>query len=371
MKKYNIILVLLLLSCQLGFSQNTDSTKIDIFMTKTQLSAIDLNINFISSFAVTPNRYIFLSSETALYVLGREGIAPVTSTSQQTISSFTITPDGNLYAILDKKLYRLDSANDFQGIIDLPDDKMNLSSGKNALYIYNSKITSEKNKYSIYQLFSTNNYQKIIETPAPINAVIEVEKDIVFSSESKLYCIDIENKAYREIAYLQNQDEKIISIAMDYFTQSLYFASPAAVFRMKDGKVDCVNDQFGGLLQCDEVGLTIFNPAERSIVRIRNNALFSTTSQNTKPQREQTVPVSVLPPVSKPDKSKSSTVQSPSAKQTVTYDAPTLLISTSGEKYEVQAGYYFVGIVSIDGKIEHGHLYNSNKELVKTFFVKE
>jgi hypothetical protein len=38
--------------------------------------------------------------------------------------------------------------------------------------------------------------------------------------------------------------------------------------------VDCVNDQFGGLLQCDEVGLTIFNPDESFVVRMRNNALF-------------------------------------------------------------------------------------------------
>jgi hypothetical protein len=58
-------------------------------------------------------------------------------------------------------------------------------------------------------------------------------------------------------------------------------------------------------------------------------------------------------------------------KQTVTYTAPTLLTSTSGEQYEAQAGYYFVGILSIDGKIEHGHLYNSDNEIVKTFFVKK
>jgi hypothetical protein len=38
--------------------------------------------------------------------------------------------------------------------------------------------------------------------------------------------------------------------------------------------VDCVNDQFGGLLQRDEAGLTIFNLDESFVVRMRNNALF-------------------------------------------------------------------------------------------------
>jgi hypothetical protein len=59
-----------------------------------------------------------------------------------------------------------------------------------------------------------------------------------------------------------------------------------------------------------------------------------------------------------------------SAKQNVTYDAPTLLTSTSGETYEAQAGYYFTGTLK-DGKIEQGTLFDSNKKPVKTFFVKK
>jgi hypothetical protein len=61
-----------------------------------------------------------------------------------------------------------------------------------------------------------------------------------------------------------------------------------------------------------------------------------------------------------------------SGEQTVTYDAPTTLVSTSGEKYEAQAGYYFTGTFK-DGKIEQGNLYDPsdpNKKPVKTFFKK-
>jgi gamma-glutamylcyclotransferase (GGCT)/AIG2-like uncharacterized protein YtfP len=366
MKKYNILLIPLLLSAQLGFCQHTDSTKVDIFMTKAQLKEIDLDVKFIPSFVETPNRYIFLSSEKELYVLGKEGIIPVTLASQQAISSFTITSAGDLYAISDKKLCLLDSINDFKEVIDLPNEKMELSAGDNVLYIYNSKTVSDTDKYAIYRLFPDNNYQKIIETPTPINAVVEVEKYILFSSENKLYCIDIDSKAYQEITYLQNQNEKIISIDMDYSTQSLYFSSPTAIFRIKDSKTDCVNDQFGGLLQCDEVGLTIFNPDESFVVRIRNNALFSATSQNTTSSRQQAIPTSVA----KPDQSVSSTVQSSSGKQTITYDAPTLLVSTSGETYDAPAGSYFTGTVK-DGKIVQGTLYDSSKKPLKTFFRKK
>jgi hypothetical protein len=59
-------------------------------------------------------------------------------------------------------------------------------------------------------------------------------------------------------------------------------------------------------------------------------------------------------------------------KQTVTYDAPTTLVSTSGEKYEVQAGYYFIGTFK-DGEIEQGNLYDPKdpQKPVKTFFKKK
>jgi hypothetical protein len=55
-------------------------------------------------------------------------------------------------------------------------------------------------------------------------------------------------------------------------------------------------------------------------------------------------------------------------KQTITYNAPALLTSTSGEQYEAQTGYYFVGILNKDGKIEQGTLYDANKKAVKTFY---
>ncbi|MDR1581657.1 MAG: hypothetical protein LBS55_00080 [Prevotellaceae bacterium] len=370
MKKYNILLVALLFISRLCFGQNTDSTKIDIFMTKAQLKEINLDIDFIPSFVETPGRYIFLSSAKELYLLGKEGILPVISVSQQPVHSFTITPAGDLYAILDKKLYRRDSINNFQEIIDLPNDRMRLSAGKKSLYLYDGEIVTETNKHAIYELFPDNNYRKIIETPTPINAVLEVEEYVLFSSGNKLYGMDIANKVYQEITYLQNQNEKIISVTMDNSNQSLYFSSENAIFRMKEGKVDCVNDQFGGLLQYDGIGLVIFNPAESFIVRMRNNALFPATSQNVRlPQ--QPAPV---PPIAKPKSSTSSTSPSSSSssstKQTITYDAPVLLISTSGERYEAQAGYYFEGTLK-DGKVEQGTLYDSTGKAVKTFFKKK
>jgi hypothetical protein len=79
-----------------------------------------------------------------------------------------------------------------------------------------------------------------------------------------------------------------------------------------------------------------------------------------------------VPPVAKPKPSAPISTTSPSSpdgRQTITYDAPTSLVSTSGEKYEAKEGYYFVGTLK-DGKIEQGTLYDANKKPVKTFFKK-
>jgi hypothetical protein len=376
MKKYSIILIALLLIGQSGFGQSKDSAKIDIFMTKAQLKEINLDVGFIPSFVKTSNRYIFLSSEKELYILGKEGIMPVISVSQPPVHSFTITPDGDLFAVCNNKLCLLDSANNFQTIIDLPNDKMKLSAGKKSLYIYDSETVAGTDKHAIYELFPSGNYQKLIETPAPVNTVLEVEEYVLFSSENKMYGIDIGNKSFREITRLQNQNGKIISMTMDYSSQSLYFSSETAIFRMKEGNIDCINDQFGGLLQCDEAGLLIFDPGESFVARIRNYALFPATSQNAElsqqpvPATNTSTSASGMPTVAKPNQSSPTSPSPTGAKQTITYNAPTLLVSTSGEKYEAQAGYYFVGKLDKDGKIEQGTLYDANKNAVKTFFKK-
>ncbi|MDR2064160.1 MAG: hypothetical protein LBP85_00390, partial [Prevotellaceae bacterium] len=63
-----------------------------------------------------------------------------------------------------------------------------------------------------------------------------------------------------------------------------------------------------------------------------------------------------------PEKTSESNVPNTSSdRQTVTYDVPTLLISTSGEQYEAQPGYYFVGILDKDGRIVQGTLFDSGK----------
>jgi hypothetical protein len=57
-------------------------------------------------------------------------------------------------------------------------------------------------------------------------------------------------------------------------------------------------------------------------------------------------------------------------KETIKYDKPTTIITTSGEKYDAPAGSYFTGTVK-NGVIEQGTLYNENKKPLKTFFRKK
>jgi hypothetical protein len=57
-------------------------------------------------------------------------------------------------------------------------------------------------------------------------------------------------------------------------------------------------------------------------------------------------------------------------KETIKYDEPTTITTTSGESYDAPAGSYFTGTVK-NGVIEQGTLYNENKKPLKTFFRKK
>lgn len=273
MKKYILLFIKILIIQQLLFGWENDAVKADVFMTKRHLQEAQMNINFIPAFVKTPSNFIFLSSKESLYLLGREGLVEVFDYFD--VSSFALSARGELYFVQGDMLRKFDeSTSALIDVIQLPNIKMRLSTGKEALYIYDAgKIPSAD--YAIYKLFSDGSYIKIIEVPTPINAVAEIENYLFFSTVNSLYIIDIGNEFVQEIATLENQNDRIISIAIDEVNDVLYFSGEYAIFRIQNDEIVCVNDQFGGLLQIDDFGLVIFNPAEQFVVRLRHTALFA------------------------------------------------------------------------------------------------
>lgn len=355
MKKYISLFITIFIIQQLLLGQENDNIKADVFMTKKQLQTAQMDITFIPEFIKIPNNFIFLSSEQNLYILGREGLMKILIYSD--VNSFTLSSMGEFYFIQGDVLKKLNEpTNELIEVTNLPKPNMRISTGENALYIFDNEKISNSNNYSIYKLFSNNDYIKIIDVPSIINSVVEVENYVLFSTENKLYAVDIENKAVKEIAALHNENDKIISVNWDNTNNALYFSSEQAIFRMKEGKVDCVNDQFSGMLQCDDVGLVIFNPKEQFVVRIHNSALFSSSSITSTTPKSNTQPNETKPALTK------------NGEQKITYTEPTTLIPVFGEQFEAKEGDIFEGEMK-DGKIVQGKVIR-NGETVKMFLNK-
>jgi CMP-2-keto-3-deoxyoctulosonic acid synthetase len=283
------------------------------------------------------------------------------------VHSFIVTTQGDLFTIQEKSLNKLDQEiNQFDVVANLPTSNMGMSEGKNALYLYDN--TKSTTNHAIYKLSSNNDYIKIIDVPTPVNAVLEVESYVTFATQNKLYAIDIANKALKEIAVLKEDNDEIISIAFDRTMQAFYFSTQKAIFRIKDSDIACVNDQFGGMLQCDDLGLLIFNPHDKFVVRLRNNALYSNVASvsNSKPNTstmQTATPKQEAKPVKSADLSSYL-----SGNQNLTFTVPTTLHSTSGDQYTAQPDNYFEGMFK-EGKIVAGKLYDKQGGKVIKIFI--
>jgi len=251
--------------------KTNDSIKFEVFLNEKMLNESKLNIEMINSFNLTSDDFLLLSSINQFYLLGLGGMVPVFEASELTINSFTITYDGSLFAICDNQLC-IEDQNKLVKLFDLPNKRMGIASGKETLYIFDKDLIPYKSNYSMYMLLKNRTYTKLIDVPTPIKTVLEVERFSLFSTENKIFCVDIKNEIVKEIVSLEDKNENIISLAQD--SKALYFSTNSAIFRLQKGKIECVNSLFGGLLLCDKKGLLVFNPEKNLIIRFRNSILY-------------------------------------------------------------------------------------------------
>jgi hypothetical protein len=114
------------------------------------------------------------------------------------------------------------------------------------------------------------------------------------------------------------------------------------------------------------------NPCQVTIKDTKSTTTI-VTPKVTSSQTNSTLPVisSGVNTANPTDKSTASDNNIAGEQQTIPYTAPTLLVSTSGETRQAEAGYYFKGILNKDGKIETGKLYNAEGKVVYIFYIKK
>jgi hypothetical protein len=267
-KKILFLFIFLLIFAQETFSQQRDSLRYGILLDKAMIDAVQLKDNFINAVDISPNKFITLSTNNRMYVLGWMGIKPLGSEITGTISSFCYTKDSVLMFVLNNDLCTLDAAGKPVTMFKLPNQNMGLSAGGEVIYFFDRKRNDDKKEFGIYALAKGGKYKKLFVSPLPITAVIEMNKFLFVSIGSAVYSYNPLNNEMKLVSGLQ-KDFEIISMTADYLNDVLYFATQEGIFAWKDEKVSYVTGDFGGgILKYFDNGLLIFNPSTNDIMRI-------------------------------------------------------------------------------------------------------
>ncbi|MDR1348796.1 MAG: hypothetical protein LBJ63_10330 [Prevotellaceae bacterium] len=236
------------------------------------LEDVNIDARFINSFDFTPEGKILLSSSNQFYLLGWQEFASLEPKIQVPIYSFAYTQAEVLLLTSGNSLCLMDSLGRLAELFKLPNDNMEIVAGDSVLYVYD-KVKQEKG-YALYQLQDNLTYQKLVELPAPITSVVETNENILFSSKSSIFSINVENNKIEKLIQLPNDNDEIISITVDDNNDVLYFASKDNVYGMKDNKVWFAVSELGGLVKYYYDELCVFNSEKKLLILFNTNGEY-------------------------------------------------------------------------------------------------
>lgn len=240
--------------------------KIEVLMSSYLLSQVPLDVSFVNSMSITPNRNVLLSSKNQFYLLGWGGIMPYGVDKIGDISSFSYTNDNLLFTVRNKELCIIDSLGQFSKIYDLPNLNMALSAGKELMYLYDKAGTNNKN--GLYIIAKGRRFTKLLEMPTPINAIFEQNDSLLFASGNKLFMVDMKTKQVKALVSLPQVGKEIVSITFDPDKSTIYFSTNSAIYTLKSNLSECMTDKFGGSLTYLDRGLLVFDSDKKMLIRI-------------------------------------------------------------------------------------------------------
>ena len=241
------------------------SLRYEVLLTGKMLDDAKLNAPFIKTLDITYSRFILLSTNDRFYLLGWGGIEPMGQRIAGTISSFACASDGLLMVVREKELCYMDRRGNLARLFGLPSRSMGIACGKNVMYAYDRG--RDRRGSSLYAIARGRKYTKLLETPAPINSVAEMNNAILFATGSALFSYNIANKELSPLFALPKEQE-IISIAADAASGKIYFSTAGKFYLMNDKGASLISDQFGGVLRYFDNGLIVFDPGKKLLIRI-------------------------------------------------------------------------------------------------------
>lgn len=283
------VLVALALNAHGAISGN-DTLQYEILMNKSMLKELNIRDTFTGTMDITANRLVLISSASQFYLVGWGGLVPFGKPVQGSIDAFAFTHDSVLMVIRKDELCWFDSESRLSMLYRLPDEGMGISRGDRVMYIYNA--AGKTDKFALYVIAQGGVYSKLMEMPSPISGVTELGNSLLFSSGSILFDFDLKTRELKAVTVLP-AEKQIKSFAVDKTTGRIYLSAGNEIYALKDKGAVLISDDLSGTLTFFGDGLIVFNPEEKSIIRIigLEDEITAGTSEKPVPEPRQTVSV--------------------------------------------------------------------------------
>lgn len=240
------------------------SYRLEVFMTRKHLIENKVDTNFIYDIDISPENLLLISSQNQMYRVAVNGIRAYGKRSDKSISSFAYLPDSLLCVVRGNELCTLDNDGNLSRFIGLPEENMGVSPGKYSIYVYGRD--SHRNKQPIYMIAKGGGYTKLLEVPAFIHSVAEIDNTIVFATDDGIFQYSFKNKELKLIAR-SPKGKSIISMSVDKPNNCLYYSTDDMIFAIKGNQKVTVTDKIGGALKYHG-GLFVFDCRANLLVRL-------------------------------------------------------------------------------------------------------
>lgn len=246
-----------------------DSMYLEVLMNEEMMQQTDLSPDLNFSIGLTSNNDILLASTNQFYLLRWGEIEATGAYYDEPIHAFGYSPEGFLLVMQgDKLCYIKDTLGTLETLYTLPNIFMNIKSGKENMYIFDS-YRNNAGKYGIYVIAKGLKYMKLLDFPQEISDVEEFNDKVLFAAKNKLFELDVINKELNSLASIP-EDEIIESITKNTKNNTIYLSTPNSIYSLKDKKLVKIFDDMGGKITYMYNSLLVFYPGRYSLIRIVN-----------------------------------------------------------------------------------------------------
>lgn len=276
-QKNKAFVLLLMLASMLPLQSQTVSdaspekdTKIQVLMDNAHLNSCGFRGQLANSFCkVNGQDVVVLASGNTFYLLEEGRFYRLAGGNiNDSISSFGMMASNKLVQVVGDKICAFDSKGTLFPMFQLADTRMDITVNDNIIYAYDKY--SEEKLYSLYAYVEEGEV-RITTIETPINDVAGTDEKVYFCSDNLIYELDVINQTANAFCVVE-EDETIVSLAVDKRHNILYFSTEDYVFRFVENNVELVG-VIGGKLLFDEKGLLIFDAESRFLYRMMYSLL--------------------------------------------------------------------------------------------------